>query len=133
MANPQIKFVIFNTEITEKTTATAYLCKIQGNDPAGGQAEDELSKMFLVHTAVAYRDPTEGEFMQSYLHVVVSSNKAISSGALSMNEGDTEDDIRDYIRNDKDDQSWDWTDTSLNNANEGTSFGLYVSLVHNNI
>ena len=133
IANPQIKFVIFNTEITEKTTATAYLCKIQGNDPAGGQAEDEMTKMFLVHTAVAYRDPAEGEFMQSYLHVVVSSNKAISSASLSMNEGDTEDDIRDYIRNDKDDQSWDWSDQSLNNANEGTSFGLYVSLVHNNI
>ena len=133
--NPMIKFVIFNTEITDKTTVKAYMCKIQNNDPAGGAAEDEMSKMFTVAAACAYRDPTETDHMQSYLHVVVSSNRPTNNSQhLNMTEGDIEwDIIRPFVRNEMDDQSWTFADSSHANANEGTSFGLYISLVHNNI
>jgi len=95
--------------------------------------EDELSKGYVVHCAVNYRNPASTDHMDSYIHCVVSSNKHPSGDALSLTEGNNEDTIRDYIRNDKDDQSWDWADGSHANANEGTFFGLYIALTHNNI
>ena len=131
--NPYMKWVIFNTLITDKTTATGRLVKIQNDDDTLAKNEDELSKGFVVHCAVNYRNPATTDHMDSYLHVVVSSNKHPSGDALSLTEANNEDTIRDYIRNDKDDQAWDWADGSHSSANEGTFFGLYISLTHNNI
>ena len=129
-----MKFLVFSDQITATTTATGYVCKIQGEDTSGDQDEDELSKMFLVHTAVAYRDPSVTAHMQSYVHVVVDSNKSITNHTLTLTEGDIEwDIIRPFVRNEKDDQSWTFADGSHASANKGTQLNLYISLVHNNI
>ena len=102
--------------------------RIHGNNPAGGQSEDEMSKMWNIESHVAYRDPSETDHLPSYIHAVVESNRP-TNAFHSMTDADFDEDILAHWRNEKDDQTLTFADQSLSNANEHTKFNFYFSLI----